>query len=110
MPSNYAVPGHQSRRAHPQKVNATYKIPPGTHGATAFLNSRAWFQIEQQSDHEWLSSYLLGAGGYGTVGCWRKRNAEGVVIDELAIKEQRRTTNVDPDMNPQVSEIGRAHV
>ena len=36
---------------------------------------------------EWVGEQLLGDGGYGSVGLWRQRDENGLVLDEMAIKQ-----------------------
>ncbi|EXJ92262.1 serine/threonine protein kinase [Capronia epimyces CBS 606.96] len=45
------------------------------------------FEEDPDHDAEWGPVRLLGAGAYGRVGLWQKRNAKNVLIDELALKE-----------------------
>lgn len=39
-------------------------------------------------DDSWLLERLLGAGAFGRVGLWVRRDENGQIIDEMAIKEQ----------------------
>lgn len=36
----------------------------------------------------WTPEKMLGSGGFGSVALWKRRNAKGTVVDEVAIKEQ----------------------
>lgn len=36
---------------------------------------------------EWHPQYYIGGGAHGMVGVWMKKNADGEVIDETAVKE-----------------------
>lgn len=53
-----------------------------------FLTSYADFQTEKED--AWQPSRFLGAGSYGVVGSWVKKDKTGKTVDEIAIKEIQR--------------------
>jgi serine/threonine protein kinase len=43
---------------------------------------------EPDPAHGWYPVRLLGQGGFGSVGLWKKSDEKGINIDEIAIKDQ----------------------
>lgn len=50
-----------------------------------FLRSKAGFNTDE--DDAWLPHRLLGTGSFGQVGSWVKRDRQGTIVDEVAVKE-----------------------
>ena len=71
------------------------------HGTWEFLWRPPRIEDDETEDLEWKPVRFLGAGGFGSVGLWRKIR-EGGVIDEMAIKEASRPDpeHVDEVLDP----------
>ena len=54
------------------------------------LKSRPWFEGDAGDDAQWTAGFALGKGSFGHVVLYRKRDMEGKVIDEIAVKQQKR--------------------
>jgi len=58
------------------------------------MASHAHFEDSDTEDDAWEPYRMLGAGSFGSAGCWVKRNGEGKVVDELAITQVRYQDHV----------------
>lgn len=71
-----------------------------------FMLRRLWFESDENEDAQWGPVRLLGAGTYGHVGLWQKRNSSNEPIDELALKEglvrNFQSTEVDWQLYPRL--------
>lgn len=52
-----------------------------------FLRTRVGVAFDESDDDNWLPEYHLGGGSFGMVGVYRKRDVDGAVVDELALKQ-----------------------
>jgi len=64
-----------------------------THSQWTFMMRRLLFDDDHDEDAEWGPVRILGAGTYGQVGLWQKRNEWNQPIDELAMKENAYNPN-----------------
>ncbi|EXJ93968.1 serine/threonine protein kinase [Capronia coronata CBS 617.96] len=71
----------------------------------AFMLRRLNLERNRDEDDEWGPVRLLGAGTYGRVGLWEKRNAKNIPVDELALKESVYDEAHPPTHDPEVSDI-----
>ncbi|EHY54144.1 hypothetical protein ABEF92_008341 [Exophiala dermatitidis] len=53
----------------------------------AFMMQRPWFDEDFDKDDEWGPVRLLGSGTYGLVGLWERRDANNMMLDEVAVKQ-----------------------
>ena len=51
------------------------------------LQSR--FGYSRETDHHWLPVRPLGKGGFGGVAVWERRNLDGDVLEETAVKQTK---------------------
>lgn len=73
------------------------KLLKGLRGIGEFdlLRTNAEVSFDSNTDDGWLSEYYLGGGGFGDVGVYRKRNAQGNIIDEVAVKDVENATGAE---------------
>lgn len=57
-----------------------------------FIRTNAEVTFDLNETGEWLPQYYIGGGGFGDVGVYMKRDANGKVIDEIALKEVHRAS------------------
>lgn len=53
------------------------------------LKYRAGVSFDSEDDDDsWLPEHYLGGGGHGKVGVYRRRDMNGYIVDEIALKDQ----------------------
>jgi hypothetical protein len=72
-----------------------------------FMKRRLLYADDDEDVKQWGPVRILGAGGFGRVGLWEKRNVENVTVDRLVCKEipwdpEMMEQEFDSDFYPRV--------
>ncbi|KAK5296755.1 hypothetical protein LTR99_008396 [Exophiala xenobiotica] len=113
--NSWIVPSHPRRDAERPFNNAwsDERRDRGAFGMTyrnfQFLIRYLLYEADPIKDAEWGPVRVLGAGSYGRVGLWQKRDENNNAVDELALKEDdvedantRTSTEADAQRYPRL--------